>query len=351
MKSLIIKYTTAKRVIYFATILGSCILGFSYGFSGGDFEENFFVNVLFNFGCGLLLATFSYCIFQRFLEELRRTEGERVDKFEYIPWSEKASNARKRINIFITFMSPFTQIGIKEEKDNLIRALKNASKGTAKVRILILEPLTPAAVQRNMEVPDINVHDAILETLKVIQTEIIEKLEKSQVSFEVHISNRLPPFSLFCFDDNVSLGFYPRNKTVKEAEKFTIARESKFIEFINMTFEKYWEDSFPVDSFFKAIVNVQNGYDDEHTFEFVSEYIESKAGYEHVLLVKKDKLTQKEEAELLDNPIKFQLLSQNYMSGKLKKDVLEGDKVSDLYSRKYRKILDKEIYVFKFKYD
>lgn len=230
-------------------------------------------DVFVNLGAGLAGAVVTFLIFEVYLRELRRSEGITRKGFEYAPFIKSVRTARETVRVLTTFTYLLSDSHTRHQFRNaLYDALR--ARPDLSVRFLVLDPFSDAARQRERDRGDGE------KVILLIQQNLIELYELTQDpvfrSVEVRIYDLLPPISLFQWDYHGSMSFYPRGRSISEADRFELSIETPLGRFVNDTFENIWKDvqSQHLEDYMHLPVQVVNPLTneaEEHRVPFVKE--------------------------------------------------------------------------------
>lgn len=195
-----------------------------------------------NVGTGLVGTALAFLLLNYYLPRISNAYGKRTEGITYSTIAANIARSRHRVRILSTFVYPLTSHpdyrGLHDEfMDALATALRANSR--LDVRILILDPASDAAKQRSEERDD-DVIRRIRENLLALH-----RLRSGQEVFrriDVKLFDRLPPLSMFEWDDRASMSFYPRNKAITETARFDFATSTPLGTFMDDTFDDVWTD-------------------------------------------------------------------------------------------------------------
>jgi hypothetical protein len=235
-----------------------------------DLWRDLFVNL----AAGLVGAVLTFWVFEIYLREIRRSEGIARKGFEYAEFIKNASRAKERIRILTTFTHLLSDARTRQE---FRHALFHALRGNDElpVQLLLLDPFSNAARQRDEDRgPSENV-------IRLIQDNLVQLFDLCDDpvfrSVEVRIYDLLPPISLFQWDNYASMSFYPRGRSISEADRFELSMNTPLGRFLNDTFESIWKDKKTkrLHEYMRLPIHIMNpltGEAEEHAVPFVKEH-------------------------------------------------------------------------------
>ncbi|HEY0014969.1 MAG TPA: DUF5919 domain-containing protein [Longimicrobium sp.] len=195
-----------------------------------------------NVGTGLVGTALAFLLLNYYLPRISNAYGKRTEGITYSAIAANIARSRYRVRILSTFVYPLTSHSdYRELHDEFVNALATAlrANGRLEVRILILDPASDAAKQRSEERDD-DVIRRIRENLLAFH-----RLRSGQEVFrriDVKLFDRLPPLSMFEWDDRASMSFYPRNKAITETSRFDFSTSTPLGTFMDDTFDDVWTD-------------------------------------------------------------------------------------------------------------
>lgn len=203
-------------------------------------------NGLINVGSGFIGAVITFLLLERYLPRISNANGSRRDGFSYSAFAAHVKRSKNRVRVLSTFIYPLTSHPeYQKEKKEFVEAVKRAVEKNRDIdiQILLLDPSSEAAKQRAEERKDDDVILRIRENLSELyrlreepyHREVFERVE-------VKLYDRLPPLSVFQWDDRASMSFYPRQKKITETVRFEFATDTPLGAFMHETFEDVWND-------------------------------------------------------------------------------------------------------------
>ena len=198
--------------------------------------------IAINVGTGLVGTALAFLLLNYYLPGISNAYGKRTEGIIYSAIADNIARSRRRVRILSTFVYPLTSHpdyrGVHEE---FVNALATALRANAdlEMRILILDPASDAAKQRSEERED--------DVIRRIRENLLEfhRMRSTQKVFrriDVKLFDRLPPLSMFEWDERASMSFYPRNKAITETARFDFATSTPLGTFMDDTFDDVWTD-------------------------------------------------------------------------------------------------------------
>lgn len=158
--------------------------------------------------------------------------------FDYDQYIQDVGSSKRLVRV----LSTFTELLNRERfKSKFREALDHAmqTRNEISIQFLLLDPSSDAAKQRSDDRKDGNVIPEIRRNLWELHN---LKQDPLYNRIDVKIYNTLPPFSLFQWDEQASLSFYPRDMAVSKAARIEILMEGSLGRFISKSFDAVWED-------------------------------------------------------------------------------------------------------------
>jgi hypothetical protein len=173
--------------------------------------------------------------------------GEETEGFDYVQFASKIKKSKSRVRILGTFIYPFTDLPEHADKRRLLLdAMKQAvEKNGVRIEILLLHPFSDAAKQRDDDRADERVREMIRQNLHTLAS-----LENSAEyaglyrGMTIKLYDKLPPYSLFQWDDICSLSFFQRNEPVSgpNTRRFLFRADNNFGDFVSREFDGILND-------------------------------------------------------------------------------------------------------------
>lgn len=154
-------------------------------------------------------------------------------------YSDWLQEARSGIRILNTWTHTFVRYD---------KLFKEAVERGADLQVLLLDPSSPFARQRSL---DLNLNSE--EVPKNIRASVRQmaslymELGGDDGRLELRLFNRLPSFSMHLVDDRGFIGFFPHATRTTGFPLWEIRMDSPFGEHVHDEFERIWEHSTPVD--------------------------------------------------------------------------------------------------------
>jgi len=200
-------------------------------------SEGFLRDLLLHLGAGLVGAVITFIIFEIYLAEMKKAEGEETKGIDYHEFVKRIRSSYRLIRVLGTYTYLLSRDHLRHEfREAVSYALRN--REDIIVQFLLLDPFSDAARQREEDRKDEKVIEKIvgnlLELYYLKQDPIFAKIE-------VKIYDALPPISLFQCDDRASMSFYPRDQAISQTDRFELSMETPLGKFLTRTFESLWK--------------------------------------------------------------------------------------------------------------
>lgn len=233
------------HVLILLVLAGAAMIVFA-----GD-EGTRWNNGLVNVGSGFIGAVVTFLLFERYLPQISSADGSRHDGFSYSAFAAHVKRSRSRVRVLSTFVYPLTtHPEFQKEKREFVDAVRQAVERNRgiEIRLLLLDPSSEAAKQRAEERRDDDVIRRIRENLSELHHLREDPYHREWFrKVEVKLYDRLPPLSVFQWDDRASMSYYPRGKKITETVRFEFATDTPLGTFMHETFEDVWNDPVTMD--------------------------------------------------------------------------------------------------------
>jgi hypothetical protein len=270
------------HVLVVATASSLVLLG-----AAGDLRENL-PAILVNMGTGILGAVLTFLLLNQFLPTIINADGRQKQGISYQEFASHVRTSRKRVRILSTFVYPLTSHpSYQAERKALVDALNHAiqGQGDLEVQVLLLDPFSDAAKQRDEERTDDDVILRIQENLSELHHLKRDRYYGQAFSkIQVKLYDRLPPLSIFQWDDRASMSFYPRYEVIHKTSRFEFAMDTPLGVFMRDTFENVWQDvkTIDLDDYMYLTIQIEHGVGQAHVRKV--HFLEMEPSRFHVLL-------------------------------------------------------------------
>ncbi len=270
------------HVLVVATLVSLALLG-----AAGNLRQNL-PGILINMGTGILGAVLTFLLLNQFLPSILNADGRRKQGISYQELAGHVRTSRKRVRILSTFVYPLTSHPeYQPQRKALVDALNHAllNQGDLEVQVLLLDPFSDAARQRDEERTDDDVILRIQENLSELHRLKHDRYYGQAFSkIEVKLYDRLPPLSIFQWDGRASMSFYPRYEVIHKTARFEFSMDTPLGMFMRDTFENVWQDvkTIDLDEYIYLTIRIAHGTGQAHTRKV--HFLETEPGRYHVLL-------------------------------------------------------------------
>ncbi len=271
-----------RRVLIVLSMISAVLIGVALR------SEDFMRDLLLHLGAGLVGAVITFIIFEIYLAEMKKAEGEETTGIDYHQFLRKTRSSYRLIRILTTYTYLLSCDHLRHEfREALSYILRN--RKDIHVQFLLLDPFSDAARQREEDRKDEKVIEKIVGNLVELdylkQDPIYDKIE-------VKIYDALPPISLFQCDDSASMSFYPRDQAISQTDRFELSMETPLGKFLTRTFETLWKHNTTksLDEYMFLKIRLENPstrQQEEHRVHFVRE--EQPVGFYLLLNKQHDK--------------------------------------------------------------
>lgn len=252
------------HVLIVATAVSLALLA-----AAGDLRENL-PGILINMGTGILGAVLTFLLLNQFLPSVINADGRRKQGISYQEFAGHVRTSRKRVRVLSTFVYPLTNHPeYQGERKTLVDALNHAllAQPDLEVQILLLDPFSDAARQRDEERTDDDVILRIQENLSELHHLKHDRYYGQAFGkVQVKLYDRLPPLSMFQWDGRASMSFYPRYEVIHKTARFEFAMDTPLGVFMRDTFENVWQDvkTVDLDDYMYLTIRIEPGAGQAH---------------------------------------------------------------------------------------
>lgn len=204
-------------------------------------------DIFLNLGTELGGALITVIFLDIILKQVRKSDGKQIEGFDYNKFNENIRKTKTQVRVLTTFTYLLSddaknRQSRREFRESLAYLVKNRHNIT--IQFLLLDPFSDAADQRAEERQDEKVIYQIKQNLSELYY-----LKKDTAFQRVHVKvyDALPRISLFQWDDNASMSFYPRNRSISETDRFEFSVNTPLGDFLTRTFNDLWTDEKTID--------------------------------------------------------------------------------------------------------
>ncbi|GAA0401538.1 hypothetical protein Acor_38380 [Acrocarpospora corrugata] len=199
--------------------------------------EGFQQELMLNIGASVLVIAFSYAIIDPIFEELRRSRVEEHPLFDDQRFSEHV-RAAERVVAVMDVGSHLLEGQASRER--FLECLRVALRSGATARVLLLDPSSTAAEQREEEIRPVRVRDVICDNLRYLDLFTRTIPEPLRPRFQVRIYDALPSIQLYRWDDKGLISFFPIGVRASASPHLEVVMSSPLGEFVHERFEALW---------------------------------------------------------------------------------------------------------------
>ncbi|HEX2204898.1 MAG TPA: hypothetical protein VHG91_16430 [Longimicrobium sp.] len=288
LRNWMVRHVRPRYLLYATAIVGGLLLRLA----AESTTTPYWQGILINMGTGLLGAVVTYYLLDFLLQRFMNADGRSYEKLSYTDFAGQVKRSRTQVRILTTFLYPLTtHLDYEQERKELVGALNDVirqQKEKIEVQILILDPTSEAAKQRNEERADDDIILRIQENLSEFQR--LREEPYHRASFQhvnVKLFDRLPPLALFQSDDRASMAFYPRHMKISDAARFEFSMGSPLGKFMTKTFDNLWDDekTKKLDDYISLALHIEH-IDRENVIERRVHFVEDGPGVFYLLLRK-----------------------------------------------------------------
>ncbi|WP_157641504.1 hypothetical protein [Longispora albida] len=210
--------------------------------------------LLVNVGAGLGMVLATFLVLEPLIRELRKPDVEKHSRLDFTAFFDRAGRARSAIAILETGTHALSHHYVADFREALATAFRN----DVEVRILLLDPDSPAAVQRTEELAGrADIRDLVMTNLRNIH-QITESLPSARRLLHVRLYSVNPSVQMYRWDDKAYLSFYPVGRRSDETEQLEIFLASPWGQFVQERFRELWSDkgTRPVGDYFQLRVRM-----------------------------------------------------------------------------------------------
>ena len=217
-----------------------------------DYWENFSLNT----AADLIGAVFTIFVITPIIERAGQSRVREHPQLDYSRFLDKAA----RCSSVLWILDTYSNLLIEPLASRFEAVVREAVSRGVSVRILLINPTTLAAEQRELELgqaeelrPRLNRN---LETLRRIHDSFGRiggpRGGRSGADFEVRLYASGPAVTMYRWDDRALVSFYPVGKLSGQSTQLEVSVDSPLGDFVNTRFQQVWRSAAP----FQALVVV-----------------------------------------------------------------------------------------------
>ncbi|GIH28242.1 hypothetical protein Aph01nite_65520 [Acrocarpospora phusangensis] len=243
-----------RRTVGVVTLLGASAGLLAWASATGDFQRD----LLLNIGASVLVIAFSYAIIDPIFEELRRSRVEEHPLFDDQRYSDHV-RAAERVVAIMDVGSHLLEGQASRER--FLDCLRAALRNGVTARLLLLDPSSTAAEQREEEIRPVRVRDVICDNLRYLDLFTQTLPEPLRARFQVRVYDALPSIQLYRWDDKGLISFFPIGVRASASAHLEVVMSSPLGEFVHERFEALWHhpSTRPLTEYMEVPVSIRHG--------------------------------------------------------------------------------------------
>lgn len=202
-------------------------------------SDEFTKEVLINLGATALGVFLTALVLEPLIERARRPEEIIYSAFPHQHYIAGVARARRAVRI----MGAWPYVMDPPWRTGFLAACRTAVKRGVHLQILVLDPLSHAALQRRHDLDNqIDVSGIIADTLSVLK-EFSNSLEAAVAErFEVRVYSSLPPARLYSYDQRALCSFFPLGSNLgTDVRHYETNVTSGLARFVDEQFQTVWQ--------------------------------------------------------------------------------------------------------------
>jgi hypothetical protein len=201
-----------------------------------------------NVGASLVIVIVTYLIFDPVIQGLRAASTREHPKLNFELFIERVANARRTVCILETW----TRLLDPEHRGSFLQAARDAVSVGVTVQILLLDPDSYGAKQRDEEIgPDRDVPKAIMGNLLELYRFRHQLSEPLRERFAVRIYSASASVQLYRSDDRAFLSFFSLGRLAGDTPKLETNMATPWGEFVGRRFDELLVEGGSLDGYMK----------------------------------------------------------------------------------------------------
>lgn len=217
------------------SVLAVCV-GLSLWLASGlpDFRQN----LLLNLSPELFTTIITLMIIQPFLSRLEEDRVREHLRLDYPSFCEKVAQTSDVVEVLDTFSYLFSG----RTSERFAMAARTAVSRGATVRILLLDPDSPAALQRSHEL-SADVRLEVMRNLRDLKLLEAQLPRDRREQVQVRVYSAAPSIQLYRFGERIMVSFYPVDQLSGEGQQLEVRITSPLGSFVSERFAELWSKS------------------------------------------------------------------------------------------------------------
>ena len=224
-----------RRVLLLCAVLAVCV-GLCLWSARGlpDFRQN----LLLNLSPELVTTIITLMIIQPFLSRLEEDRVREHLRLDYPSFCEKVAQASDVVEVLDTFSYLFSG----RTSERFAEAARKAISRGATVRILLLDPDSPGALQRSHEL-GADVRLEVMRNLRDLKHLEAQLPRDRGGQMQVRVYSAAPSIQLYRSGERAMVSFYPVDQLSGEGQQLEVRITSPLGSFVSQRFAELWSSS------------------------------------------------------------------------------------------------------------
>jgi len=221
-----------RQVLLLCAVLAVCV-GLCLWFASGvpDFRQN----LLLNLSPELLTTIITLLIIQPFLSRLEEDRVREHLRLDYPSFCEKVAQASDVVEVLDTFSYLFSG----RTSERFAEAARVAVGRGATVRIMLLDPDSPAVLQRSHEL-SADVRLEVMRNLRDLRHLEAQLPRERRGQMQVRVYSAAPSIQLYRSGERAMVSFYPVDQLSGEGQQLDVRITSPLGSFVSERFAELW---------------------------------------------------------------------------------------------------------------
>jgi hypothetical protein len=199
-----------------------------------DFRQN----LLLNLSPELLTTIVTLMIIQPFLSRLEEDRVREHLRLDYPSFCEKVAQTSDVVEVLDTFSYLFSG----RTSERFAEAARTAVSRGATVRIMLLDPDSPAALQRSHEL-SADVRLEVMRNLRDLKQLEAQLPRDRRGQMQVRVYSAAPSIQLYRSGERIMVSFYPVDQLSGEGQQLEVRITSPLGSFVSERFAELWSSS------------------------------------------------------------------------------------------------------------
>jgi hypothetical protein len=224
-----------RQVLLLCAVLAVCVgLCLWFASSVPDFRQN----LLLNLSPELFTLIITLLIIQPFLSRLEEDRVREHLRLDYPSFCEKVAQTSDVVEVLDTFSYLFSG----RTCERFAEAARAAVSRGATVRIMLLDPDSPAALQRSHEL-SADVRQEVMRNLRDLKRLEARLPDERRGQMQVRLYSAAPSIQLYRSGERIMVSFYPVNQLSGEGQQLEVGITSPLASFVRERFAELWSNS------------------------------------------------------------------------------------------------------------